>query len=76
MQILSMLGFENFTLKINTIGDGDSRAKYREALKAYFAPKIDDDVRRLPRAAQTEPDADPRLQSRSRPGRSLKAPPR
>jgi histidyl-tRNA synthetase len=41
MQILSMLGFENLTLKINSIGDGDSRAKYREALKAYFTPKID-----------------------------------
>lgn len=40
IQILSMLGFENLTLKINTIGDAESRAKYREALKAYFEPKI------------------------------------
>jgi histidyl-tRNA synthetase len=40
--IFSMLGFENLTLKVNSIGDADSRARYREALKAYFSERIDD----------------------------------
>jgi histidyl-tRNA synthetase len=41
IQGLSMLGFEKLSLKINTIGDEESRGKYREALKTYFAGHID-----------------------------------
>ena len=41
IQILSMLGFENLKLKVNSIGDESSRAAYREALTAYFAKHLD-----------------------------------
>lgn len=41
MQSLYMLGFKKLSLKINTIGDEESRTNYRNALKAYFADKID-----------------------------------
>lgn len=37
--ILSELGIlDNTTLEINTLGDQESRAHYREALQAYFTP--------------------------------------
>ena len=39
--ILLNLGFEGVTLKINTLGDDESRNNYRNALKTYFASKID-----------------------------------
>ena len=40
--ILLALGLNpNVTLKINTLGDEQSRNAYREALKKYFADKID-----------------------------------
>lgn len=39
---LMMLGFENVTLKINTLGDDESRTKYREALKEYFSKYLDE----------------------------------
>lgn len=42
MQGLYMLGFEKLSLKINTLGDDESRAKYKEALKGYFASHIDE----------------------------------
>lgn len=42
IQGLSMLGFDKLSLKINTIGDEDSRKKYKDALRAYFASKIDE----------------------------------
>lgn len=38
---LKMLGFENIILKINTLGDQQSRDNYREALKKYFEDKVD-----------------------------------
>lgn len=41
MQCLYMLGFKDLELKINTIGDKESRDAYREALKGYFSSKID-----------------------------------
>ena len=41
MQTFSMLGFKNLKLKVNTLGDADTRNKYREALKEFFANKID-----------------------------------
>lgn len=39
--ILSTLGFDNVTLKINTLGDDASRLAYKNALKDYFKDKID-----------------------------------
>ena len=41
MHVLGMLGFTNLKVRVNTLGDKDSRASYKEALKAYFAPRID-----------------------------------
>lgn len=38
---LMMLGFKNLELKINTLGDEETRANYRAALKDYFAKYID-----------------------------------
>ena len=38
--ILQTLGLENVTIKINTLGDEESRDNYRKALKDYFAPHI------------------------------------
>lgn len=38
---LKMLGFENIELRINTLGDKESRNRYREALRQYFAHDID-----------------------------------
>lgn len=39
--MLRMLGFKNIELKINTLGDKESRATYREALKEYFASHLE-----------------------------------
>ncbi len=47
--LLSMLSEEKFTLHINTLGDTDSREKYRAALVAYLTPladKLSDDSKR------------------------------
>lgn len=38
---LKMLGFEKIELRINTLGDKESRAKYREALRDYFSHDIE-----------------------------------
>lgn len=38
---LKKLGFPHIILKINSIGDLESRANYKEALKEYFKDKID-----------------------------------
>ena len=38
---LKMLGFPHIILKINTLGDEESRNKYKEALKEYFKEKLD-----------------------------------
>jgi len=39
--ILQSLGLENVTLKINTLGDEESRNNYKAALKEYFSKHID-----------------------------------
>lgn len=39
--ILKTLGFENLTLKINTLGDDSSRDEYKHALKDFFSQHID-----------------------------------
>jgi len=41
IQIYNKLGIKNTTLKINSIGDPESRDKYKEALKAYLKPNFD-----------------------------------
>ncbi len=41
VQAFSMLGFKDISLKINTLGDDNSRKAYRDALKNYFASHID-----------------------------------
>lgn len=38
---LMMLGFKNVTLKINSLGDEESRQNYKEALKEYFSKHLD-----------------------------------
>lgn len=40
--ILLNLGFTGVTLKINTLGDDESRMNYKNALKEYFKDKIGD----------------------------------
>ncbi len=37
-----LLGLDNITIKINSLGDTESRNNYREALIKYFKPKIKD----------------------------------
>ena len=39
--ILESLGLENVTIKINTLGDEETRNNYRQALKEYFAKHIE-----------------------------------
>ena len=39
--ILSSIGLDNVTIKINTLGDDESRENYKSALKDYFKDKID-----------------------------------
>lgn len=40
--IVKSLGLKNVRLVINTLGDQESRAKHKEALKAHFAPVLDE----------------------------------
>lgn len=40
--ILKALGLEDIKILLNTLGDDESRAAYREALKEYFAPYVKD----------------------------------
>lgn len=42
IQAFQMLGFKDLHLKLNTIGDEETRKNYREALKKYFAAHIDE----------------------------------
>lgn len=42
IQAYSLLGFKHLSLKINTLGDDESRKNYREALKEFFASHIDE----------------------------------
>jgi histidyl-tRNA synthetase len=38
MQVFGTLGLHDLRLRINTLGDLEDRARYREALRAYFLP--------------------------------------
>ena len=42
VNIYKMLGINNLKVNINTLGDNESRLKYREALIEYFKPHIDE----------------------------------
>ena len=39
VRFLTVLGFEDLVVQLNTVGDEASRAAYREALRAYLAPR-------------------------------------
>ena len=41
MQTFSMLGFKKLKLKVNTLGDAETRVNYRKALEEYFSKHID-----------------------------------
>ena len=40
VNLYKMLGLREIKVKINTLGDNESRAKYREALMEYFKPHL------------------------------------
>lgn len=42
VRFYELLGLKNIKVNINSLGDGESRKKYREALIEYFKPYIDD----------------------------------
>lgn len=42
MAIYNRVGITNTTLKINSVGDPESRKAYKEALQDYFRPKLDE----------------------------------
>ena len=42
MAIYNRLGITNTTLKLNSVGDPESRKKYKQALQNYFRPKLDE----------------------------------
>lgn len=41
MSVYNRVGITNTTLKINSVGDPESRSAYREALKDYFRPNLE-----------------------------------
>ena len=41
VNLYKMLGLKEIKVKINSLGDNESRANYREALKEYFRPYLD-----------------------------------
>ena len=42
INLFKLLGLKNVVAHINTLGDDESRNNYREALKDYFRPHLDD----------------------------------
>lgn len=42
MSIYNRVGISNTTLKINSVGDPESRKAYKKALKDYFRPKLNE----------------------------------
>ena len=53
--ILSFLGLEKVKVYINSLGDDESRNKYREALKKYFAKHIENMCEDCKRRYETNP---------------------
>jgi histidyl-tRNA synthetase len=41
MQIYKRIGIKNFELKLNSVGDPESREAYKEALRDYLKPNLD-----------------------------------
>jgi len=41
MQIYKRIGIENFELKLNSVGDPESREAYKEALRDFLKPNLD-----------------------------------
>ncbi len=41
MQIYKRIGVKNFNLKLNSVGDPESRERYKEVLKEYLMPNFD-----------------------------------
>ena len=41
VNLYKLLGLKNVKVNLNTLGDGESRIKYKEALKDYFRPHLD-----------------------------------
>lgn len=54
-RILSTLGINNVKVLINSLGDEESRAKYKEALKEYFAKHIENMCSDCKRRYETNP---------------------
>jgi len=42
MGVFETLGLKGLRLRINTLGDLEDRARYREALRTYFLPYADE----------------------------------
>ncbi|MBO6584543.1 MAG: histidine--tRNA ligase [Gracilimonas sp.] len=42
MRIYQRIGIKNFDLKLNSVGDPESREAYKEALRAYLKPNLDE----------------------------------
>ena len=53
--IFKSLSLENVILKINSIGDSESRKNYSKALKEYFTPYINDMCEDCKRRIETNP---------------------
>ena len=49
------MGIDNLTVKINTLGDNESRARYKEALISYLKPYINDLCDDCKRRYETNP---------------------
>ena len=41
-KFLQLLGFKNLKLKINTLGDDESKSNYKKAIKEYFKPHLEE----------------------------------
>ena len=52
---LKMIGFPHLILKINSIGDEESRSNYKNALKEYFSDKVESMCPDCQRRYQTNP---------------------
>ncbi len=55
MQIYKRIGIKNFNLKINSVGDPESREKYKSVLKEYLQPSFD----KLSELSQTRLEKNP-----------------
>ena len=53
--IFQALGIKKYVVRLNTLGDKESRDNYRKALKEYFAPHINDLCEDCKRRFETNP---------------------